>query len=46
MGKNVIRIIEKITVNVDVSVIKKFMFVKEIMFGILQHVTAKMKENI
>ena len=25
---------------------KKFMFVKEIMFGILQHVTAKMKENI
>ena len=43
-GKNVIQINGGITINVDKSV-KKFMYVKKIMFGILLHVIAKM-ENI
>ena len=42
--KNVIQINGEITINVDVSV-KKFMYVKKIMFGILLHVIGKM-ENI
>ena len=44
MEKNVIQINDGITINVDVSV-KKFMYVKKIMFGSLLHVTVKM-ENI
>ena len=43
-GKNVIQINGEIMINVDVSV-KKLMYVKKIMFGILVHVTLKM-ENI
>ena len=44
MEKNVIQINGGITLNVDVSV-KKFMYVKKIMFGIPLHVIVKM-ENI
>ena len=44
MEKNVIQINGGITINVDVSV-KKFMYVKKIMFGILLPVIVKM-ENI
>ena len=44
MGKNVIQINVRITINVDVSV-KKLMYVKQIMFGILVKVFVKM-ENI
>ena len=40
--KNVIQINGEITINVDVSV-KKFMYVKKIMFGILLHVIGKME---
>ena len=40
--KNVIQINGEITINVDVSV-KKFMYVKKIMFGILVNVSVKMK---
>ena len=43
-GKNVIQINGGITINVDESV-KQFMYVKKIMFGILEYVMAKM-ENI
>ena len=43
-GKNVIQIDGGITTNVDVSV-KKFMYVKKIMFGILVNIFVKM-ENI
>ena len=43
-GKNVIQINGEIMINVDVTV-KKFMYVKKIMFGILLHVIVKM-ENI
>ena len=39
-GKNVIQINGGITINVDKSV-KKFMYVKKIMFGILLHVNGK-----
>ena len=39
-GKNVIQINGGITINVDASV-KKFMYVKIIMFGILLHVIVK-----
>ena len=42
--KNVIQINDGITINVDVHV-KKVMYVKKIMFGILLHVIVKM-ENI
>ena len=42
--KNVIKTYSKITINVDVSV-KKFMYVKNIIFGILLHVIVKI-ENI
>ena len=42
--KNVIQINGEITINVDVNV-KKFMYVKKIMFGILLHLIVKM-ENI
>ena len=42
--KNVIQINGEITINVDVSV-KKFMYVKKIMFGILVNIFVKM-ENI
>ena len=38
--KNVIQINGEITINVDVSV-KKFMYVKKIMFGILVNVSVK-----
>ena len=44
MEENVIQINDGITINVDVNV-KKFMYVKNIMFGILVHVIVKM-ENI
>ena len=44
MKQNVSQINGGITINVDVSV-KKFMYVKKIMFGILLHVIVKM-ENI
>ena len=43
-GENVSESIGGITVNVDVSV-KKVMYVKKIMFGVLLHVIVKM-ENI
>ena len=43
-GKNIIQINGGMMINVDVSV-KKFMYVKKIMFGILLHVIVKM-ENI
>ena len=43
-GNNVIQINGGITTNVDVSV-KKFMYVKKIMFGILVNIFVKM-ENI
>ena len=42
MEENVIQINGGIRINVDVSV-KKVMFVKKIMFGILLHVIVKMK---
>ena len=44
MKKNVIEINDGTTINVDVSV-KKFMYVKTIMFRVLLHVIVKM-ENI
>ena len=44
MEENVIQINDGITINVDVNV-KKFMYVKNIVFGILVHVIVKM-ENI
>ena len=44
MEENVIQINGGITINVDVSV-KKVIYVKKIMFGILLHVIVKM-ENI
>ena len=44
MEENVIQINGGITINVDLSV-KKFMYVKKIMFGILVNVFVKM-ENI
>ena len=44
MGKNVIQINVRITINVDVSV-KKLMYVKQNMFGILVKVFVK-TENI
>ena len=44
MEESVIQINGGITINVDVSV-KKVMYVKKIMFGILLHVIIKM-ENI
>ena len=44
MGKNVIQISGGTTINIDVSV-KKFMYVKNIMFGILLREFVKM-ENI
>ena len=44
MEKSVIQIIGGITINVDVNV-KKLMYVKKIMFGILLHVIVKI-ENI
>ena len=44
MAKNVIQINDGIMINVDVNV-KKFMYVKESMFGILVNVFVKM-ENI
>ena len=44
MEENVIQINGGITINVDV-IVKKFMYVKKIMFGILLHVIVKM-ENI
>ena len=40
--KNVIHINGGITINVEVSA-KNFMYVKNIIFGILLHVVAKMK---
>ena len=40
MEKNVIQISGGTTINIDVSV-KKFMYVKNIMFGILLHVIVK-----
>ena len=40
MEQNVIQIDCGITINVDMSV-KKFMYVKKIMFGILLHVIVK-----
>ena len=44
MEKSVIQIIGGITINVDVNV-KRLMYVKKIMFGILLHVIVKI-ENI
>ena len=44
IAKNVIQINDGIMINVDVNV-KKFMYVKETMFGILVNVFLKM-ENI
>ena len=44
MEKSVIKINGGITINVDV-IVKKFMYVKNIMFGILLHVFVEM-ENI
>ena len=44
MGKNVIQINDRITINVNVSV-KNVIYVKKIIFGILLHVISKM-ENI
>ena len=44
MEKSVIQIIGGITINVDVNV-KKLMYLKKIMFGILLHVIVKI-ENI
>ena len=44
MEENVIQINGGIAINVDMSV-KKFMYVKKIMFGIQLHVIVKM-ENI
>ena len=44
MEQNVIQINGRITISVNVSV-KKIMYVKKIMFGILLHVIVKM-ENI
>ena len=44
MEKSVIQIIGGITINVDVNV-RKLMYVKKIMFGILLHVIVKI-ENI
>ena len=44
MEQNLIQINGGITISVDVSV-KKFMYLKKIMFGILLHVILKM-ENI
>ena len=44
MKRNVIEINGGIMINADVSV-KKFMYVKKIMFGIMLHVIVKM-ENI
>ena len=40
MEKSVIKINGGITINVDV-IVKKFMYVKNIMFGILLHVIVK-----
>ena len=42
MEENVTQINGGITINVDVSV-KNVMYVKKIMFGILPHVTVKIK---
>ena len=44
MEENVIQINDGITINVDMSV-NNVIYVKEIMFGIVPHVTVKM-ENI
>ena len=44
MGKKVIQINGRITINVNVSV-KNIMYVKKIIFGILLHVAVK-TENI
>ena len=44
MEQNVIQINGRIRMNIDVSV-KKIMYAKKVMFGILLHVIAKM-ENI
>ena len=44
MDENVIQINDGISINVDVNV-KKVMYVKDIIFGILLHVIMKM-ENI
>ena len=44
MGKKLIQINGGITINVDV-IVKKFIHVKKVMFGILLHVIVKM-ENI
>ena len=41
MEKNVIEINGRITINVDASV-KKLMYLKKILFGILLHVIVKM----
>ena len=40
MEKSVIKINGGITINVD-AIVKKFMYVKNIMFGILLHVIVK-----
>ena len=43
MEQNVIQINGEININVDVSVIKKVIYMTKIMFGILLHVILKMK---
>ena len=45
MGKNVIQINDRITINVNVSV-KTVMYVKKIIFGILLYVILKMENTL
>ena len=45
LGENLIQINGRVTINLDVSV-KKVMYVKKIIFGILLHVVVNILSNI